>query len=130
MQKLTIIGNLVADPELRTTTNGKNVCDFTVAVNRPRNQGADFFHVSVWNEPGENCAKYLSKGKKVCVVGRVSARAYTARDGNPAASLEVKAEEVEFLSTRSESPENAVKTDAKRDDRTGFEQVETDELPF
>lgn len=135
MNKLTIIGNLTADPELRTTPDGINVCNFTVAVNRKKTQnnpdpGADFFRVTVWRERGEMCAKYLSKGKKACVIGAVSVRAYTARNGEPAASLEVTAEEVEFLSTRSESQENAVKTDAKRDERTGFEQVETDELPF
>lgn len=133
MNKLTIIGNLTSDPELRTTTSGKNVCRFTVAVNRPRrngeDQGADFFWVSAWNERGESCAKYLTKGKKVAVVGSVSVRAYSAKNGDPAASMEVKAEEVEFLSTRSETAENAVKTDAK----TGFTDVTAnleESLPF
>ena len=137
MNQLTIIGNLVADPELRTTPKGKNVCDFTVAVNRRKingeDQGADFFRVSAWGERGENCAKYLSKGRKVCVVGSVSCRAYKAKNGDPAASLEVKAEEVEFLSTRSESPENAAKNDVKKDEQTGFEDVTSQfdgELPF
>ena len=110
------------------------MCNFTVAVNRRKvngeDQGADFFKVSAWNERGEQCAKYLAKGRKVCVIGSVSARAYSDRKGNPAASLEVMADEVEFLTPRSESPENDVKADAKRDERTGFEQVETDELPF
>ena len=68
MNKLTIIGNLTNDPELRTTTTGVNVCSFTVAVNRRKKvEGqpeADFFKVSAWREKGENCAKFLIKGKR------------------------------------------------------------------
>ena len=134
MQKVFIIGNLTADPELRTTTTGKNVCTFTVAVNRPRyngeDQGADFFRVSAWGERGDVCAKYLSKGKKVAVVGTVSVHAYQTRNGDPAASLELSAQEVEFLSPRSESPENTVKQEERKDEQTGFTVTETDELPF
>ena len=78
MNKLYIIGNLTRDPELRTTTAGKSVCDFTVAVNRKtKKEGqpdADFFHVTAWNEKGEICAKYLSKGKKVCAIAKLKSR--------------------------------------------------------
>lgn len=126
MQHLTIIGNLTKDPELRTTSNGKEVCSFTVAVNRrktPNNQdpGADYFRVSAWEERGRVCAKYLQKGKKVCVIGTVSARAYTNSKGEAAASLEVKADEVEFLSSAGGSNIDA---------QTGYEKVETDDLPY
>ena len=74
MNKLTIIGNLTRDPESRTTPNGNNVCTFTVAVNRRRSQNsnqpeADFFRVSVFGVVGENCQRYLAKGRKVAVVG-------------------------------------------------------------
>ena len=106
MNKLTIIGNLTRDPELRTTTSGINVCGFTVAVNRPRkngeDQGADYFSVTAWRERGELCAKYLSKGRKVCVIGPVSVRTYQKNNGETAAQLEVTADEVEFLSSKSE----------------------------
>lgn len=125
MNKLIIIGNLTNDPEMRTTTSGKNVCTFTVAVNR-RNEGADFFRVSAWDKRGEVCGKYLEKGKKVCVTGSVSTHAYRAKNGDPAASLEVFAEEVEFISQAGKTGEN----EAKKDSQTGFDQVETDELPF
>ena len=104
MNKLTIIGNLTKDPELRTTSSGISVCEFTVAVNRKRTQDgqpdADFFRVNAWRERGEVCAKYLTKGKKVCVVGPVSVRTYTGNDGQTRANLEVTADEVEFLSPR------------------------------
>ena len=99
MNKLTIIGNLTGDPELRTTSAGKEVCSFTVAVNR-RTEGADFFRVSAWGQLGENCGKYLAKGKKAAVVGSVSVSTYTGNDGNTRAQLEVFAQDVEFLSPR------------------------------
>ena len=105
MNQLTIIGNLTRDPELRTTTTGINVCSFNVAVDRrQRNQDgshdSDFFHVTAWREKGELCKKYLAKGKKVCVIGAVGVKTYTGNDGTTRASLEVNADEVEFLSPR------------------------------
>ena len=112
MNKLTIIGNLTRDPELRTTQTGINVCDFTVAVNRKlsaqqkangQQAEADFFRVTAWRELGEICAKYLAKGRKVAVVGPVSVRTYTGNDGVTRANLEVTADEVEFLSPRESS---------------------------
>lgn len=132
MNHLTIIGNLVKNPELRTTTTGVNVCTFTVAVNRRRTQPdqqpeADYFRVTAWRERGELCAKFLQKGKKACVIGPVSVRTYQANDGTTRAQLEVTAEEVEFLSPRiSDGPV----PEEPRDVQTGFQQVETDELPF
>lgn len=105
MNKLTIIGNLTADPELRTIPSGVSVCTFTVAVNRRYSSNkddrqTDFFRVAAWRQLGENCSRYLAKGKKVCVVGEVSARAFEGKDGALRASLEVTADEVEFLSPR------------------------------
>ena len=119
MQQLTIIGNLTKEPETRSTPNGNTVCSFTVAVNRrKKTQGqpeADFFRVSAWGKLGENCQKYLTKGKKVFVAGTVSAHAYNGQNG-AAASLEVFATDVEFLSPK--------------DSGSGLTPVETDELPW
>jgi len=150
MNRLTIIGNLTRDPELRTTPQGISVCDFSVAVNRRGRRDAqgnqpeaDFFRVSAWRELGENCARFLAKGRKVCVVGPVSVRTYTGSDGVTRASLEVVANDVEFLSPRSEgdqgssyaapaaapapAPAPAPEAPAAA---AGFTAVETDELPF
>ena len=131
MNSLTIIGNCTKDPELRTTPTGKNVCTFTVAVNRRKKiEGqpeADFFRVSAWDQLGENCQKYLTKGKKVCVVGSVGVHVYTNSKGEAAANLEVLAREVEFLSPRQEeTPAQPV----QKDQQTQMEVVQTDELPF
>ena len=141
MNKLTIIGNLTRDPELRTTSAGVNVCDFTVAVNRRQRRDAqngqpeaDFFRVSAWRERGELCAKYLAKGRKVCVIGPVSVRTYTGNDGTTRASLEVTADEVEFLSSRNDGDAAggyAVSAAPEAPSaEAGFTAVETDELPF
>ena len=143
MNKLTIIGNLTRDPELRTTSTGVNVCDFTVAVNRRQRKDAqngqpdaDFFRVSAWRERGELCAKYLAKGRKVCVVGPVSVRTYTGNDGVMRASLEVTADEVEFLSSRNDAEAAggytapAAEAPSAETPAAGFTAVETDELPF
>ena len=97
-----IIGNLTRDPDLRTTTDGKEVCNFTVAVNRRRGgqPEADFFRVAAWNQMGQNCKKFLAKGKKVCVVGAVTVRTYTTQEGVTRAEMEVSADDVEFLSPK------------------------------
>ena len=106
MNKVFIVGNLTRDPELRSTRDGISVCSFTVAVNRRvRNAEAgqpeaDFFRVTAWRQLGETCARYLSKGRKISVIGEVTARAYEGKDGTVRASLEVTADEVEFLSPR------------------------------
>ena len=142
MNKLTIIGNLTRDPELRTTQSGISVCTFTLAVNRRKAQGqqpeADFFRVTAWRELGENCAKWLIKGKKVCVIGPVSVSTYSGQDGKTYANLEVTAQDVEFLSPagQTESAPQAAPQQAYQMQMpiagapAGFTAVETDDLPF
>lgn len=133
MNRLTIIGNVTRDPELRSTPNGVNVCSFTVAVNRRRTQDgqqpeADFFNVSAWRQLGENCAKFLRKGSKVCVIGSVSVRTFSRNDGTAGASMEVLASEVEFLSPQSASNEIAQNNTVVPQ---GFTRIDDPEgLPF
>lgn len=139
MNKIFLIGNLTRDPEMRTTGSGVSVCTFTVAVNRRRSGNAeagqpeaDFFRVSAWRQLGENCNRFLAKGRKVGVTGSLSLQTYTGNDGQQRASLEVTADEVEFLTPRSEQ------TDAQpmqpsapqQQSNNGFVQVDEDDLPF
>ena len=145
MNKLIIVGNLTRDPELRTTSTGVSVCTFTVAVNRRNRRAdqaagqpeADFFRVSAWRQLGENCQKYLAKGRKVFVSGPVSVSSYQAQDGSTRFSLEVTADDVEFLSSRNDdtaaggySAPAAAPVPAAEPQAAGFTQVESDELPF
>lgn len=132
MNKLTIIGNLTRDPELRTTQNGKNVCTFTVAVNRRKGDEADFFRVTAWDQLGDNCQRYLAKGRKVAVVGSVSVNSYTTQNGENRASLEVTARDVEFLSPRDDTaaaPEKPAPAPAAVL-ANGYMEVADDDLPF
>ncbi|MBQ1779466.1 MAG: single-stranded DNA-binding protein [Acidaminococcaceae bacterium] len=144
MNKVFLIGNLTRDPELRTTQAGDAVCTLTIAVNRRRTARAgqpeaDFFRVTAWRQLGENCAKWLIKGKKVSVVGTVSASAYMGNDGQPHANLEVTADDVEFLSPANtvEDPQPAQAQDFRGQQHNnpqppggGFIQVDEESLPF
>lgn len=138
MNKLTIIGNLTRDPELRTTSSGTAVCNFTVAVNRRKQadgqQEADFFRVSAWRQLGENCQRYLAKGRKVAVVGPVSVSTYQANDGSTRAQLEVVADDVEFLSSRSEEGSAYQAAPAPQapsaPNVNGYQEVDGEDLPF
>lgn len=105
------------------------VCTFTVAVNRRHGAQAgkeetDFFRVTTWRGLAELCGKYLMKGRKVAVTGSVSCSAFTGRDGQIKASLEVNGDEVEFLSSANAEPAE------KRDKETGFVQVDDEKLPW
>ena len=150
MDRTEFIGNLTRDPELRTTQSGINVCSFSVAVNKPltkaqRDAGqqptAKYYRVSAWRELGENCAKYLAKGRKVYVSGTVDVSTYTGNDGMVHANLEVTANEVEFLTPKDANgapaaPAQGAPAPAAAPAQTapsapaGFTAVETDELPF
>ena len=125
MNKIFIIGNLVRDPELRTIPSGVAVCTFTVAVNR-RNNEADFFRCTAWRQLAENCQRFLAKGRKVAVRGSVSLNTYTKKDGSVGASLEVNADEVEFLGgNRSDADDTGLKVPE------GFTPVDPgSDLPF
>lgn len=141
MNKIFIIGNLTRDPETRTTSNGAVVCSFTVAVTRrfaPQGgeRQTDFFRVNAWRQLGENCQKYLAKGRKVAVVGELQARTYEGNDGATRISLDVNADEVEFLTPKGQQEDMPYSTGtgiAKpsfTEDLAGFENIKEDELPF
>lgn len=136
MNKTFIIGNLTHSPELKTISGNISVCTFTVAVNRRRREGqeqeADFFRVTAWRQLGENCAKYLDKGRKVAVTGTIGARAYQGKDGSPRASLELTADDVEFLSPKGEQqPNEANAVTSQPAAPSGYVEVTgEDELPF
>lgn len=132
LNKVFLLGNLTRDPELKHTGQGTSVCNFSIAVNRSfKGSDGDFkketsyFNIVVWGKTGENCAKYLTKGKSVLVEGRLSTRSYEANDGTKKYITEIVADNVQFLSAsgeRSESGSNAF-ADA------GFAPSDDDDLP-
>lgn len=100
MNSIILIGRLTKDPELRYTQAGKAVCSFTLAVDRPysgEKKEADFINIVVWNTIGENAAKYLAKGRKAAVQGRLQIRSYEDDKGYKKYITEVVASSVEFL---------------------------------
>ena len=126
MNKLVLTGNLTRSPELRSTPNGIPVCTFTIAVNgRKSDDPTAYFRITVWRQLAEICNRYLTKGKKVFVSGPVSVSTYTAKDGTTRASMEITADDVEFLSPAGTGAENA-----QVDERAGFVKVEDEILPF
>ncbi len=105
LNRIVLIGRLTRDPELRFTPNGKAVCSFTLAVDRPfanqdGNREADFINIVVWNKQGENCAQYLAKGRLAAVDGRLQIRSYDGNDGQRRYVTEVIADAVRFLSPK------------------------------
>ena len=133
MNKIVLIGNLTHDPELRTTSKGVSVCSFNIAVNRRfADQGgerkADFFRIIAWRQLGENCGKYLAKGRKVAVVGELQARLYETKTGKTQMELDVQADEIEFLSPRDNS--SASVADGKVTSEDGWADINSDDLPF
>ncbi len=102
--RVTLVGNLTRDPELRQTPGGTSVCQFGVAVGRrfkdATGQWADkasFFDVVVWGAQGENSAQYLAKGRQVAIDGHLEQRSWEAQDGTKRSKVEIIAENVVFL---------------------------------
>ncbi len=136
MNKVILIGNLTKDPEGGETSSGIPYSRLSIAVNRPftdenGERQADFFNVTVWRAQAQNCLKYLCKGKKVCVVGRLQNRTYEDKDGNKRMATDIIAEEVEFLSP-SDNSSGAEKTPVRvkaEPAKPKLEEVQ-EELPF
>jgi single-strand DNA-binding protein len=108
INRVTITGNLTRDPELRSTGSGTSVCSMRIACNGRRknhstNEWEDqpnYFDVTVWGAQGENCKRYLSKGRPVAIDGRLQWREWSDRDGNKRQSVDIVAESVQFLGSR------------------------------
>lgn len=102
LNRVVLVGRLTRDPELRTTTTGKQVSDFSIAVDKrikptDGSPTADFFRVSAWGQTAEFVANYLTKGRLVAVDGRLQSRKFTDKDGNNREVVEVVADNVQGL---------------------------------
>jgi single-strand DNA-binding protein len=110
INRVVLTGNLTRDPELRSTPSGMSVCSLRIASNTRRKDGGsgewvdkpNYFSVTVWGAQGENCARFLSKGRPVCVDGRLDWREWQAQDGSKRESVEIIADSVQFLGGREE----------------------------
>ena len=105
INRVVLTGNLTRDPELRSTASGMSVCSLRIASNtRRKNQATgewedkpNFFDVTVWGAQGENCARYLSKGRPVAIDGRLEWREWEVEGGGKRQAIDIIADAVQFL---------------------------------
>src|SRR5512133_2317306 len=114
INRVVLVGNLTKDPELRHTPSGTAVCKLRLAVNTRQKDAngnwgdkPNYFDVTVWGNQGESCAQYLSKGRPVGVDGRLDWREWEAQDGSKRQAVEIIANSVQFLGSRSDNPGGA-----------------------
>ena len=133
MNKIYLIGNLIKDPALKAVPSGQSLCEFTIAVNRKEwktdEVTSDLFRINAWRKLGELCAKYLEKGRKVAVIGELKASTYIDKEGVTRISLDVNADEVEFLTPRSER-RNDEQPNKPHPAQDGFTDISSDDIPF
>ena len=147
MNNVVLIGRLTRDPEMRYTTgqNQMAVTTFTLAIDRPVRQGqekkTDFIRVTVFGRMAENCDRYLAKGRRAAVQGRIQTGSYTNKDGKTVYTTDVVAGNVEFLeysqngnnrqsrgAYQNQSPQQGLAQDY--DVPEGFQAVSDDDIPF
>ena len=112
INRVILTGNLTRDPELRSLPSGTSLCSLRVAVNTRRKDGQtgewidkpNYFSVTVWGAQGDNCARYLSKGRPVAIDGRLEWREWEAKEGGKRESIEIIADSVQFLGGREGRP--------------------------
>jgi single-strand DNA-binding protein len=111
LNRVVLTGNLTRDPELRSLPSGNSVCSLRVACNTRRKDNAtgewvdkpNYFSVTVWGAQGENCARYLAKGRPVGIDGRLEWREWQTQDGQKRESIEIIADSVQFLGSRDDA---------------------------
>ena len=139
LNKVTLIGNLTRDPELRYTPNGTAVCSFGLATNRSwttdtgeKREETEFHRIVSWNKLAELCSQLLTKGRKVFLEGRLSTRSWTGQDGNQRTVTEIVIEDMILLDAKRpvteevpiEQAEKAEKTDEAEDTAGKREEAE------
>ena len=144
--KVILIGNLTADPELKQTPNGLSVCRFTLAINRRyiRNneqgqQTADFINIVAWRQTAEFVSRYFKKGRPILVCGQLQSRSWTDAQGNKRYATEVVADEITFVENKNSAaagdggayaPEAYGASSAVAGNAPEFEEVDDNSLPF
>ena len=140
---VTLMGRLTADPELRTTTTGRSVCTFSIAVERSfakagEQRQADFINIVTWENTANFVSRYFAKGSMIAVQGSIQTRPYEDKNGNKRTAFEVVAREVSFCGSKAETgtsapavsaaaPAPAYQTAVPSD----FEEItDDDDLPF
>lgn len=130
--KVILVGNLVADPELKSTTSGVNVTRFRIAVGRrfAKNGETDFIDIVAWRNTAEFVCRYFSKGKPILVSGALQNRSWTDSEGNKRYATEIVADEVSFVGSKGDNGQ-AAPSAPTYGDTSSYEELDAlDELPF
>ncbi len=135
MNKVFLIGNLTRDPELTTTTSGISVCRMSIAVGRrfsnaEGTRDTDFFNITAWRGTADNCAKFLKKGNKIAVSGSIQTRTYEKTDGSKGFSVDIVADEVEFLSSKNEGNGETSSENGNGEPVEDLQPIDDEQLPF
>ena len=141
--KVILIGNLTADPELKQTQGGLSVCSFNIAVNRrfkvEGQQDCDFISIVAWRQQAEFVTRYFKKGQPILICGQIQTRNYTDKQDNKRTAVEVVADEVSFVGYKESSTEakneayvpSAYATPTFASNSQNFEDIPSEEgLPF
>ena len=135
MNKVYLIGNLTRDPEISTTTSGISVCRMSIAVGRrfanaEGGRDTDFFNVTAWRGTADNCAKFLKKGNKIAVSGSIQTRNYEKADGTKGFSVDIVADEVEFLTSKNDGSNEGGMGVNGGSPVSDLQPIDDDNLPF
>ena len=142
LNRITVMGRLTSDPELKTTTSGANVTSFTIACDRDFKNGSgeketDFIEVVAWRNTAEFICNHFARGKMAVVSGRLQIRNYTDKDGNKRKAAEIVCDAIYFGDSKNtegnaNAPYNAnlAPYSGNQQDYSDFTEVKNDDLPF
>lgn len=136
LNKVVLIGHLVADPELKQTPSNVSVVTFQIGVARRFSKAgeqkqSDFFTIVAWNKTADFICNYFKKGNAICICGSLQTRTWTAQDGSKRYTVEVIADEASFVEKKTENQRMEAGFESQESDIPNFEDVTSDsDLPF
>ena len=117
MNNVTLVGRLTKDPEVKTTTTGKDTCSFSIAVDRPtKEKTADFISCVAWEKNAKLIGEYLSKGSRIGIIGAIQSRSWEGTDGKRIYVTEVLVNRIEFIDTKRDKAAKKTGEDIEMDD--------------
>ena len=143
--KVILIGNMTADPELKQTTGGTSVCSFSIAVNRrfakadQGQQNVDFINIVTWRQQAEFISKFFRRGPMIAIQGNIQTRTYEDPNGNKRKAVEIVVDNASFCGSKSESGtvgrvDNVMNAQPAPSystaDEGDFKEIPEDDLPF
>jgi single-strand DNA-binding protein len=129
MNKVILIGNVGSDIDLKYTQSGKAVCNFSLATN-DRKDYTEWHSIDAWEKTAELISKYVVKGSKICVEGRIQTRSYNDRDGNKRYKTSIICERVEFLSSKNDSADKSAGNTGNTNQVNSGQTFNEDDIPF